>query len=195
MLAHAISSTKPTAPSNSYGLAGRTQQDGIQPRYAGTPITILLGIFQRLPVRDDIDLRLRLRHRNVRLQAADYQKGMLVVLRFAFRSEGNGHPQLLAVLDGIEARRHDADHRIPAPVELQRASQNRRVGLKTPSPQSRAQDGDPLMSRMILGRIKRPAQHRCDPKHGKEVVGHSVADNALRSFLGCEVEAGNLGSP
>ncbi len=39
-----------------------------------------------------------------------------------------------------------------------------------------------------------PAEHRCNPKHGKEVVGHAVADDALRIFLGCEVEARYLGS-
>src|SRR5260370_22937261 len=100
-----------------------------------------------------------------------------------FRSPCQRHPEFFIPRGKHEFRPHDADYGVGLAVQRDLPAHDIAVACKPASPEGVGQNDLVLMTNLVLSRNKRAAQHRSDPKHGKEICanGTSAQDFGLSS--------------
>ena len=128
MLAQAISSTRPTAPSSTRSGDCRVSDDHLlQRHHADDPAVVLRRETPGEPRADGIQLRLSLRHGNARLQPSGDLKPMARPSRHPARrragpARGESRPARLSVNGETKRRGHDPDDREGTLVQIDGAS-------------------------------------------------------------------------
>ena len=191
--AHAMSSTKPTAPSSTSS-AGRMRPDdrSSSERTLSVHVGAKVVRVRRLQILGERrHLGLRALERDAGLEP---RREIQVLVRVAAgerrRLERERHEQIgLAGEEAREALRHHADDLIRLAIQLDRLSDRARLAGKEPRPHAVAQHDDVLLARVVVVAAERAAEHRRHAEHVKPVAGDAHARYALGVAGAGEVRA------
>ena len=104
----------------------------------------------------------------------------VVPVRGGARREGERHPELGALAQHLEARRHHADHFVGHLIDQHRSPDHARVTAEALPPQSIGDYRDALAADDAVTGLERPADGRPGAEHGEEVVGDPGAGDLER---------------
>ncbi len=163
-------------------------------------IRIDVRIFLLKPVRDGVELGLRLGRGSARLEARDHLKvsnvahqrnvigckrypKVSVIYRLFRRTNRSGKRRR-----EFEVGRHHSHNRIVLAIKLDRLVDQIRIAAKTALPKFIAQNENATRAGLVLIRKKDAASHSIDTQDRKKPGRDSQTRNALGSFAAGEVE-------